>query len=71
MAMPRTVCELVKDKLLSVQTGFVETFNWIANLCKEKVVTKIEAGDDTNIEVAEEKDETNGGVKLKINVYYK
>jgi hypothetical protein len=71
MAMPRTVCELVKNKLLSVQGGFVETFNWIANLCKEKVVTKIEAGDDTNIEITEEKDEVNGGVKIKINVYYK
>ena len=71
MAMPRTVCELVKDKLLSVQHGFVETFNWIAKLCKEKVITKIEAGDDSNIEITEEKDETNGGVKLKINVYYK
>lgn len=71
MAMPRTVCELVKDKLLSVQAGFVDTFNWIANLCKEKVVTKIEAGDDSNIEVTEEKDDVTGGVKIKINVYYK
>jgi hypothetical protein len=71
MAMPRTVCKLVKDKLLSVQTGFVETFNWIADLCKEKVITKIEAGDDSNIEVTEEKDDVTGGVKIKINVYYK
>ena len=71
MAMPRTVCTLVKNKLLSVQEGFVDTFNWVKDLCKNKVVTKIEAGDDSNIEITEEKDETNGGVKLKINVYYK
>ena len=71
MAIPRIICTLVKDKLLSVQEGFVDTFNWIKDLCKDKVVTKIEAGDDSNIEITEEKDETNGGVKLKINVYYK
>ena len=71
MAMPRSICKLVKGKLLDAQRGFVETFNWLTNLCKDKVVTKIEAGDDTNIEVEEVKDEENGGVKLKINVYYK
>lgn len=71
MAMPRSICKLVKGKLLDAQRGFVETFNWMKDLCKDKVVTKIEAGDDTNIEVEEEKDETDGGIKLKINVYYK
>jgi hypothetical protein len=71
MGMPRIVCTLVKDKLLSVQEGFVATFNWIAELCKEKVVTKIETGEDSNVKVTEEKDDVTGGVKIKIDVYYK
>jgi hypothetical protein len=71
MAMPRSICKLVKGKLLDAQRGFVETFNWLTNLCKDKVITKIEAGDDTNNEVTEEKDDVTGGVKIKINVYYK
>jgi hypothetical protein len=71
MAMPRTVCELVKGKLLSVQKGFVDTFNWMKDLCKDGVVTKIETGDDSNIEVTKKKDDVTGGVKIKINVYYK
>ena len=70
MAMPRTICKLVKNKLLSVQHGFVETFNWIVNLCKDSVVTKIESGDDSNLEF-EAKANSDGGVTMKIDVYYK
>ena len=39
MAMPRSICKLVKGKLLDAQRGFVETFNWLTNRCKDKVIT--------------------------------
>lgn len=68
---PATLCELAKDKLLSTFQGFVETFNWIKDFCSEEAVVKIEAGDDSNIEVEEETDDETGGKVIKINVYYK
>lgn len=28
---PATLCQLEKDKLISLQDGFVDTFNWAVN----------------------------------------
>lgn len=73
-AKPAEVCILEKEKLLDVQKGFVDTFNWIVSFCEnlkgEKGVTVdkevsdrpvIKLGDD---EEGDGGETTGGGVKV-------
>lgn len=45
MAKPGVLCKLQKGKLIDVQEGFVETFNWMVDYINNL------KGDDTNIKL--------------------